>query len=275
MAYSEPTSISQLRRVLLPVRKSFRILRRYNFFDNTTAAGFYVSYTNGTNTFYSAGVCPQPVHRALYNAVSSVENDSKFVAAENGSQFTIDPINSLGPPLTAPNGSVYEALFFDRLNVSDTIYPCNLAGAFKQPLAEIEVLLPVTSNGSYIMENKTVLSFAQNQLRPNCPPETGLVTFARSQIPNQFSVGGFNFTLAFNGQNYVAPNGTRYAGQDYVFNVNYGNMTQLVVFSWPSASALAANSQPVPFIATPFSSYVIMRWFGANSTIYLTITTGA
>ena len=246
-----------------------------NFFDNTTVAGFYVSYTNGTNSFYYAGVCPQPVHRALYDAVASVVSDSKFVAQENGSQFTVDPVNSLGAPLTAPNGSVYEALFFDRLNLSDTIYPCNLAGAFKQPLAEIEVLLPVRPNGSYIPENKTILYYPQNQLRPNCPPETGVVTFARSQIPHQFTVGGFNFTLAFTGQNYVATNGTSYAGQDYVFNVAYGNTTQAVVFNWPSSAALASNAEPTPFIALAMNSYVIVRWFGANSTLYVTITTGA
>jgi hypothetical protein len=246
-----------------------------NFTDNSTVAGISVSYVNGTNSFYSVGDCPQPVHQALYNTVSTIEMDSKFVAAENGSQFTVDPINSLGPPLTAPNGSVYEALFFDHLNLSDTIYPCNLAGAFKQPLGQIEVLLPVTPNGTYVLENKTVLSYSGTQLHFNCPPETGVKTYARSQIPNQFNVGGFNFTLAFNGENYVATNGTSYPGYDYVFNVSYGNMSQIIVFKWASANSISENAEPIPFIATPFNSFVVMRWFGANSTLFLTLTTSA
>jgi hypothetical protein len=244
-----------------------------NFVDNTTVAGILVSYTNGTSSFFAVGACPQPVHQALFNAVNTIQEDPKFVSAENGSQFTIDPVNSLGPPLTAPNGSVYEALFFDRLNQSNTIYPCNLAGVFKQPLGQIEVLLPVTSNGTYAMNNKTVLSYSGNQLHFNCPSETGVQTFAKSQIPNEFNVGGFNFSLAFTGANYAMTNGTSFPGWDYVFNVNYGNFSQVVVFNWPSANALSQNAEPSPFIATPFSSYAVMRWYVANSTLYLTITT--
>ena len=246
-----------------------------NFFDNSTVAGFYVSYINGTNSFYSLGGCPQPVHQKLNNAVSTIEQDAKFVTAENGSRFTIDPVNSLGPPLTAPNGSVYEAVFFDNLNLSDTIYPCNLASAFKKPIGQIEVLLPVLPNGTYVMENKTVLSYSGSQLHFNCPPETGVKTFARSQIPNQFNVGGFNFTLAFNGPDYVTTNGTSYPGFDYVFNVSYGNTSQIVVFNWVSVHSISTNDQPTPFLATPFRSYVVMRWFGENSTLFLTVTTGA
>jgi hypothetical protein len=189
-----------------------------NFVDNTTSAGVDVSYVNGTSSYYSVGQCPQPVHQKLYIALATIQQDPKFVSAENGSQFTIDSVNSLGPPLTAPNGSVYEAVYFDRLNVSDTIYPCNLAGAFKMPLAQIEVLIPVMPNGTYVTENKTVFSFSGSQLHFRCPAES-VKTFAKSQIPHQFNVGGFNFTLAFSGSTYVATNGTSYPGVYYAFNV--------------------------------------------------------
>ena len=87
-----------------------------NFVDNATTVGILVSYTNGSSSFFNVGECPQPVHQTLYNAVNTVQADPKFVSAENGSQYTIDPINSLSQPLQAPNGSVYGVLFFDKLN---------------------------------------------------------------------------------------------------------------------------------------------------------------
>ena len=125
------------------------------------------------------------------------------------------------------------------------------------------------------MQNKTILSYSGSQLHFNCPNETGVKTLAKSQIPNKFNVGGFNFTLAFSGANYALSNGTSYPGVDYVFNVTYANFSQTVVFNWRSANTLTQNTLPTPFIATPFSPPVVMRWFAANSTLYLRITTTA
>jgi hypothetical protein len=245
------------------------------FFDNSTFAGDTVSYSNGTTGFFAAGVCPQPVSTALYDAVISVEQDQKFVSAENGSTYTINSIESLAGPLTAPNGSEYEALVFDNLNTSDTIFPCNLSGMYKNPLGQIEVLAPILANGSLDWASKAIFSYSGKELQFNCPSETGVTTFAISQIPEQFQVGGFSFQLLFNGTNYRADNGTSYQGFEYVFSVSYDNPSQLVLFHWVSFSAELSNQLPSPFVATPFDSYVVMRWFTANSTLYLRITTSA
>jgi len=241
-----------------------------SFFANSTIAGTRVSFSNGTSSFYPSGVCPQPVQRALYNAISNVSQDARFFSKENGSQFTIDPVVS--GPLTLANGSVVVALIFNHLNLSDPIFPCNLNEVSGNPLAQIVVVLPVLPNGSYVYANPAVFSYSGTP-HFSCPPETGLETFSRSQIPAQFVVGGFSFKQIFNGTNYVN-NGTSYPGFDYVFNVTYvaANVTQTVVFNWSSFQSIANDAQPSPFVSTLFSSGVVMRWF-SNSTLYLTVTT--
>ena len=250
---------------------------QFNFFANSTVAGTYVTSSNGTNTFFPAGACPQPVHQALSNAIANVTTKTQLSQDENGTQFTVDSVNSLGSPLTAANGSMYEALIFNHLNLSDPIFPCNLNEVYRNPIAQIDVYIPVLSNGSLVYANSTIITVPGSALQFNCPQETGLTTFSKSQIPQQFTVGGFSFNLIFNGTNYVT-NGTSYLGFDYAFNVTYTapNVTQIfrqtVVFNWPSAQSFASNVQPTPFIATPFDSYVVMRWY-VNSTLYLTVTT--
>jgi hypothetical protein len=211
---------------------------------------------------------------ALYDAISNVSKDARFFSRENGSQFTIDPVNSFNAPLTLANGSSFEALIFNHLNLSDPIFPCNLNEVYRKPLAQIVVYIPVLPNGSYAYANSIFASYPGSVLQFNCPQETGLTTFSRSQIPDQFVVGGFSFNLIFNGTNYVGTNGTSYPGFDYAFNVTYvqENATQIVVFNWPSSQSIASDAQPSPFIATPFNSGVVMRWF-SNSTLYLTVTT--
>ncbi len=242
---------------------------------NATVDGTFVTFSNGTNTFFSAGTCPQPVHQNLYDAVSVVTQDPRFVSEENGSEFTVDPTNSLAAPLTAPNGSTYEELIFNHLNLSDPIFPCNLNFVYSNPLAAIYVFVPVLPNGTYAYANDTIVEFPGNQLRFNCPQETGLTTYAKSRIPQQFQVGGFSFKLVGNGTNFVGDNGTSYPGFDYAFNVSYtqGNVTQQVVFTWPSAGALSSGQRPNPFLLAPYQAYVVMRWFTNATGLYFTVTT--
>lgn len=249
------------------------------FAANSTFSGDVVSFVNGTNSFFAAGSCPQPVHSNLYGAVSAVMQDQQFVSRENGSQFTVDPINSMASPLTLDNGSVYEELIFNRLNLSDPIYPCNLNLVYSNPIAAIYVFVPVLANGSYAYANESIASFPGNELQFNCPQETGIATFASAQLPGQFQVGGFTFNLISNGTNFVGQNSTSYPGYDYAFNVTYvstsgyGNTTQQVVFTWPKAGSLSNNQEPSPFIAAPFDAYVVMRWFTNSTGLYLTVTT--
>jgi hypothetical protein len=248
------------------------------FFANSTIAGATVTYGNGTTSFYQAGTCPQPVHENLYQAVSAVSQDPHFIKDENGSQFTVDPINSLANPLDLQNGSTYEELIFDDLNLSDPIFPCNLNLIYSNPIAEIYVFIPVSANGTLVYANETVAAYPGNELQFNCPSETGLQTFAKSQITPQFQVGGFNFNLISNGTDFVGANSTSYPGYDYVFNITYTgtpgqNVTQQVVFTWPTAGAFSSGDQPTQFMATPFDAYVVMRWFTNSTGLFLTVTT--
>jgi hypothetical protein len=248
------------------------------FYANSTLSGINVAYQNGTSSFFLAGSCPQPVHEDLYQAVSNVSRDSRFLRAENGSQFTVDPINSLSQPLDAQNGSVFVALIFNELNLSDPIFPCNLNLVYSNPISQIYVFIPVTSNGTLAYGNETVAAYPGSQLQFNCPQETGTITYPKAELPQQFQVGGFAFSLVSNGTNFVGANGTSYPGFDYAFNVtySYGNETGLspaqVVFTWPSIAA-SSSQEPSPFISAPFQANVVMRWFTNSTGLYLTVTT--
>jgi hypothetical protein len=242
---------------------------------NTTYFGYDVSYPNGTNSYYSLGACPSPVHQILYDVVYNVTQDPRFIAAEGGANYVVDPVNSLTGPQGNGNGSLYALLIFNDMNLSSTIYPCNLNFAYKSTITEIRVLIPMTLNGTLTYQNETVMKYPGSALNYNCPPETGLTTFAKSQIPNQFNVGNFTFDLISNSTNYAATNGTSYPGYDYAFNVTYpsDNLSESVVFTWPTASALASNQVPSPFISVPYQGYAVMRWFTNSTGLYLTVTT--
>ncbi len=250
------------------------------FFANSTVSGTVVNATNSGQNFYQAGACPQPVHQNLYHAISVISQDPRFVKAENGSQFTIDPINSLNGNESLLNGTMVQELIFNHLNLSDPIYPCNLNLIYSNPISAIYVFVPVLPNGTEVFSNDSIAVYPGNQLRFYCPAETGVTTFVRSQIPGHFDVGNFSFNLVSNQTNFVGVNGTSYPGYDYAFNVTYQNFTaqtQQAVFSWPSATALSSGQLPSPFIATPYSLpsaiFVVMRWFANSTGTYLTITT--
>jgi hypothetical protein len=250
------------------------------FFANSTIAGTLVNSSGGSSAFYRAGTCPQPVHQDLYQAISAVTMDPRFVRAENGTQFTVDPINSLSQPVQLTNGLTYQELIFNHLNLSDPIYPCNLNLIYSQPISAIYVFVPILANGSLNYDNETIAAYPGSQLQFYCPTETGLTTFEKSQIPTNFTVGGFSFNLVSNKTNFSAPNGTSYPGYSYAFNVTYGNSsgeTQQAIFTWPSVSAFSSGQIPSPFIATPFGTpqgvYVVMRWFSNSTGTFLTVTT--
>jgi len=244
---------------------------------NSTYFGYQVSFPNGTTSYYSLGVCPSPVHQLLYNVVSNVSEDPRFVSAESGARFVVDPVNSLSSPQGNGNGSIYAVLIFNDLNLSDTIYPCNLQYVYKNPISSIYVIIPMTNNGSLVYQNESVSKYPGSDLNYNCPTETGIVTYAKSQIPQNFNLGNFTFDLVGNGTNYNAGNGTSYPGYDYAFNVTYPsqNLTALAVFTWPSASALSQNQEPTPFLAAPYQGYAVMRWFTNSTGLYLIVTTRA
>jgi len=249
-----------------------------SFFANSTIVGEYVTYSNGTSNFFTAGACPQPVYQNVYSAVATVDQDPRFIRIENGSQFTVDPINSLSQPITMLNGSEVGELIFNDLNLTDPIYPCNMNLIYSNPIAQIYVFIPLLPNGTYVYGNESIVAYPGSELRFYCPTETGVVTYLKSQIPDQFQSGNFTFNLVSNGTNVVATNGTSYPGYDYLFNVTYaGTITQQVVFNWPSINDLLNNQEPSPFVVTPFSTTssigVVMRWFTNSTGLYLTVTT--
>jgi hypothetical protein len=249
-----------------------------SFFANSTVAGVSVSYGNGSSSFFLAGKCPQPVHQNLYNAISVVAQDPRFIRDENGSQFTVDPIYSTNTPVNVGNGSEFNVLVFNRLNLSDPIFPCNMSTVFSKPIAQIDVLIPVSSNGTNVYSNDTITEYSGSQLRFNCQPETGVAILAKTRVIQPFQVGGFSFKLVSNETNFVGTNGTSFPGYDYAFNITYvGNpsqsFTQQVVFTWPSAGALNNNQAPKPFVKTSFNSYVVLRWFTNSTGLYLVVTT--
>lgn len=242
---------------------------------NSTYFGYVVSYPNGTNSFYSLGTCPSPVHQLLYQVVANATQDPRFVAAEGGTKYVVDPVNSLTGLEECGNESFCVELVFNDMNLSDTVYPCNLNLAYKFTISQIRVVIPTSLSGNFSFQNETVQEFPGSELKYNCPAETGLVTYAKSQIPSQFNVGNFTFDLISNETDYAATNGTSYPGYDYAFNVTYpsANLSQSVVFTWPSASELSNNQEPNPFIVTPYQGYVVMRWFTNSTGLYLVVTT--
>ncbi len=250
-----------------------------SFFANSTISGVNVTYSDGSSAFYLSGACPQPVHQNLYNAVVTVSQDPRFVREENGSQFTVDPTNSLVTHTSLGNGSSIEALLFNRLNMSDPIFPCNLDFTYSNPIARILVIIPVVDNGTQVDYSNESVVVVPSDIPPfNCPTETGVATYSASQLSNETQLGGFEFQLISSSSNFAGANGTTYPGYDYAFNVTYvgsppENQTQQVVFTWPSSGALASDQLPTPFIATPFNSYVVMRWFTNSTGLYLTVTT--
>ena len=247
--------------------------------ENSTFAGYQISYGNGTIVYSQVGVCPSPVYSQLYDAVSNVTADPRFTRAANGVQYVVDPVDSMTGPLTANNGTVFAELIFNNLNQSSTVYPCNLNFISKSPISAIFVFIPVLGDGTLLYANESITEVPGSQLQFNCQQmqETGSTTFAKSQIPPQFQVGSFDFNLVSNGTNFVGVNGTSYPGYDYAFNVNYpsSNLTQQVVFTWPSASDLSGGKQPEPFILSPYGAYVVMRWFTNSTGLYLVVTTRA
>ncbi len=250
-----------------------------SFFANSTISGVNVTYSDGTRSFYLSGACPQPVHQNLYTAVATVSQNPRFVREENGSQFTVDPTDSILTPTALGNGSTVEALLFNDLNMSDPIFPCNLDFTYSNPIARILVIIPVIDNGTQVdYSNESILVVPTSVPPFNCPQETGIATVAKSQLNNELQVGGFAFKLISNSTSFVGANGTSYPGYDYAFNVTYvgsppQNETEQVVFTWPSAGVLANSQPPSPFIATPFNAFVVMRWFTNATGLYLTVTT--
>lgn len=125
---------------------------------NSTFYGHVVTYSNGTQAFFSEFSCPQPVFGekssliplVYYNATTSVyamavaaESNSSFVAAENGSEFLFFGTSALGC-----SGAICGLdLYF--YNYGETTYrPCgDPTGFAREPLTGIRVTF--MTNGTY------------------------------------------------------------------------------------------------------------------------------
>jgi hypothetical protein len=64
-------------------------------YHNSTTVGNFVTYSNGTRSFFDAASCPQPATPSIYEVATLVVSDPSFIRAENGSAFFLDVQNSI------------------------------------------------------------------------------------------------------------------------------------------------------------------------------------
>ncbi|MDA4115700.1 MAG: hypothetical protein OK442_04000 [Thaumarchaeota archaeon] len=99
-----------------------------DLFVNSTFKGESVTYTNGTQEYFSSYSCPQPapgpmntstlaydgVHFTtdVYSMAVAADTNSSFVAAENGSQFLFGRVSGLGCHFAAPVYCSLDLYFF-------------------------------------------------------------------------------------------------------------------------------------------------------------------
>ena len=123
--------------------------------------GSNVTYPNGTTLFYPENLCPQPAPLWTENTIyggfnayqlaSAAEENPKFLTAENGSSFILDPTGfTVG--YSKQTGTYDATVYFDHYG-DQTYYPCGSAnvGLFHVVLGQIMVTFhkPMTSNGTW------------------------------------------------------------------------------------------------------------------------------
>jgi hypothetical protein len=133
-----------------------------NYAQNSTFEGYSVTYSNGTEDFFSLNSCPVPVTPDKYQVDSMIATNPKFVAAENGSTYMANPFDGLGPSMNNSTGQ-YAVLVFG-LYGSQRIYPCGGSVWDYKELGAIQAIIPINSTGGLQLSNTEIKTIPTNSL---------------------------------------------------------------------------------------------------------------
>ncbi len=113
--------------------------------QNSTFQGYSVTYSNGTEDFFSLNSCPIPVTPDKYQVFYLIEANPNFIAAENGSAYAANPFDSFGPSMGNSTGQ-YAVLLF-ALYGNEKTNPCGEDVWVYKELGAIQAIIPINSTG--------------------------------------------------------------------------------------------------------------------------------
>jgi hypothetical protein len=122
-------------------------------FGNASTEGNEVEFTNGTSVYYPLNSCPQPLSPEEYALASVIEQNSTFLADENGSNYYVDQ----GISYSYYNGVNHVVVTFDKW--SDVMYePCGPSfGWGLYDLGQLQVIITIQKpTNSYDFLNMTI-----------------------------------------------------------------------------------------------------------------------
>jgi hypothetical protein len=180
------------------------------------SGGNTVTYTNGSQVAYALGSCPQPVKPSIYAIVTMVEGDPRFIALENGSQYSLDP-QSYGGHLGMKDGKevIFKSLTFVLFS-KYPVHPCGLGnGTSNELIGEIAVEFVLGYDGV------TVSDFAFSSASGPFPQESSICNGIG--VGNESNPGGLILTASLN--TTVLKQGEGIGVNAGLFNERSGNIT--------------------------------------------------
>lgn len=154
-----------------------------SYFADPNSVGYFATYPNGKKLFFPLGSCPQPAQPELYGLALAVENNPKFVAAENNALYLLDSGVGLGMKEWGNfNGTSrsFTVLIFNHYS-NRVIFPCEGNFMALYDLGQLQVLIPLNSTGGYDLENMIIQSIPTEQLNAwFCPAMVSTTTGVNS-----------------------------------------------------------------------------------------------
>jgi len=137
----------------------------FGSYSDSTSEGSSITYSNGTEVFFPLNECPVPVPSTNYLVDSTIEMNTKFIAAENGSTYEATnsgPLSSLS--IQSNNSTGRYGIFNFILYGNERIYPCGGSYWTYNQLGLIQVTIPINSTGG--------LQFSHMEVQSNGLPNT-------------------------------------------------------------------------------------------------------
>jgi hypothetical protein len=238
---------------------------------NYTFVGTNVTLVNGTQRLFPLGACPQPATPLLYDAVMSIESNASFIAAENGSQYEVDPMDSLGMHESGNFNGTYHnysvVLFNDYSN--QTYYPCGKSFISKTDLGQIQVALDTLPNGTLNFADPVISILPEFELNVwHCPVQSSVIVSSAilygGSASDATARGTANLSLSLN--NPSAP--TNITSLDLSVGERNNSLTPLNVTIFQCASSTQctaiSNLSPTVSSVTNFTSPELVFRFSSE-----------
>jgi hypothetical protein len=150
-------------------------------FSNSSSAGNFVMFANGTRIFFPLDGCPQPVSPELYSIVSVIVQNASFIAAEQGSNFAVGQ----WMPYSFYNDAEYAALTFTHYS-NEMYQPCGGSlGWVPEELGQIQVSIQEQTSVSYDFSNMSIYTVPSYELNIfHCPTVITTGTIAKTVTIN-------------------------------------------------------------------------------------------